>query len=98
MDGLQTVDSGRLSGLKLTACYHFDRLSHIRFLDLSDNNLLKLSKAFNELVSLEILVIDSNKIYTIDKDLKLNKLRVLSLNKNREFLRANKLVFNLDFY
>ena len=86
---MQLSDSGELNQLKLSAVYDFDRLSHIRCLDLSDNNLLKLSKAFNNLISLEILVIDSNKIYAIDKDLELNKLRILSLNKNSELFSTN---------
>lgn len=68
--------------LNITALYHMNRLTHIQYIDLSRNNLTKLSKTFNDLVSLQVLIIDFNKIYTIDKELKLNKLEMLSLNNN----------------
>jgi Leucine-rich repeat (LRR) protein len=74
-----------MKNLKITALYESNRLTHIQFLDLSHNLLIKLSKNFNDLVSLEVLIMDFNNIFTIDKEFKLNKLKTLSLNNNSEF-------------
>jgi len=85
IDNLQSSSCLSLKSFDLTTLYYTNRLTHIQFLDLSHNLIVKLSKTFNDLVSLEVLIMDFNKIYTIDKELKLNKLKVLSLNNNSKF-------------
>ncbi|XP_054166633.1 geranylgeranyl transferase type-2 subunit alpha-like, partial [Oppia nitens] len=105
INSFQLASNVTLINLNLTTLYDCNRLSHIRTLDFSQNNLLKLSQSFNQLVSLEVLMLDSNKIYTIDENMRLVNLKILSLNNNKiydkkclthlkECLKLEKLVIN----
>ncbi len=71
-----------LCNLNLTAMFECDKLSHIQYLDVSNNKLKRLSVSFNSLVTLEVLICDDNQISAIQKGLKCDKLKLLSLNNN----------------
>lgn len=60
---------------------------HIKCLDLSNNNLKRINKSLNSLICLEILIMDSNQIYTIENGFKSVNLKILSLSNNRMSLK-----------
>ena len=76
-------DSICLTQMNLTNLYHLNELMHIKCLDLSNNNLKRINKSLNSLICLEILIMDSNQIYTIENGFKSVNLKILSLSNNR---------------
>ncbi|KAI1293735.1 Geranylgeranyl transferase type-2 subunit alpha [Halotydeus destructor] len=68
---------------KLTSFYSTSDFAHSRFIDLSCNELTVIGRNFNELVCLEILVLDNNKISVIDRNIRLLSLKVLSIQHNK---------------
>lgn len=71
-----------LSNSGLTCMLCSARIMHIRSIDLSNNRLLCLSKNFSLLVALEVLILDCNMISSIDKEIYLPSLSLLSLQNN----------------
>lgn len=85
---------------QLTKISSLDRMVHMRFLDLSGNQLVTLPRSFNQLYSLETLIVSDNKILTVSRGLALLSLRKLSLIRNRiaslQVLDRLKCCLNLD--
>lgn len=71
-----------LGSLRLTSLYFLDALIHVKFLDISRNELTRLGKSLNLMVCLEVLIADDNKISTIQSGFQLESLRILSLKFN----------------
>lgn len=74
-----------LPNLRLHSLRQANRLMHIQYLDLSNNDLIKFGVTFSPLVSLKCLILDSNSIYLVDEKLSLPNLTILSLAKNRKY-------------
>ena len=77
-----------LSNLGLTSLFECDRLAHIQYLNVSNNQLKRLSVSLNALVTLQVLNCDDNQITTIQKGFKCGQLRVLSLNNNGKIIEC----------
>lgn len=73
-----------LTNLKLHSLSGTNQLSHICYLDLSHNDLIKLGKTFSPLISLRCLILDYNSIYLVDDKLILPNLTILSMANNRK--------------
>lgn len=73
-----------LGKLHLSSIYFADRMAHVRFLDLSSNELTRLGKVLNQLLLAEVLIVDSNKISSIEDGFALPSLRTLSIKFNRK--------------
>jgi Leucine-rich repeat (LRR) protein len=58
------------------------RLKKLRFLDVSDNNIVKLTNDINQLINLEVLILNNNLIEKTD-DLNIPKLRIIELSGNK---------------
>uniref|UniRef100_T1KVM9 Geranylgeranyl transferase type-2 subunit alpha n=1 Tax=Tetranychus urticae TaxID=32264 RepID=T1KVM9_TETUR len=71
-----------LNDRHLTCLYFTNNLTHLRYLDLSNNDFLKISKSFNTLILLETLIMDKNKISMVDKDFEMLSLKKLSIKNN----------------
>ena len=78
----KSVTIASLSDLKLTSLYEVDQFSHICYLNLSNNYFTRLSKAFNGLLCLKTLILDSNQVKQIEKDFHVVQLKTLSLQFN----------------
>lgn len=85
LDHIKANTITSLESLNFTKLYYIEKLTHIQFLNLSQNRLNKISKNFNKLLSLEVLIMDNNQIYTIEKCFNLDKLKVLSLSNNSKY-------------
>jgi len=83
-----------LSGLNLTRFHNPDRLIHLRRLDLSNNSFRVLGRAFNDLVNLVTLILDSNRIDSVENNVQLLSLVNLSLKNN--CISSEKELFNLE--
>ena len=68
---------------ELSRVSHLDQMVHVRFLDLSGNHLDILPRSFNQLYSLETLILSDNRISAISRGLALLSLRKLALMRNR---------------
>jgi len=69
--------------LSLTSVYFLDSLTHVKFLNISGNQLSRLGKSLNALTCLEALIADCNNISSIETGFQLPSLRTLSLQFNR---------------
>ncbi|XP_053204252.1 geranylgeranyl transferase type-2 subunit alpha-like [Panonychus citri] len=72
-----------LQNLSLTCIHPTSKLTHLRSLDLSNNQLTRINGCFNSLIALQSLILDNNYIPSIDQSFKLVSLKKLSLKKNR---------------
>ena len=84
-----------LPSLHLTRLYSPHKLIHVRHLDLSGNNFCQMTRVFNDLVNLEVLILDNNHVNFIEKHIQVISLKVLSLQKNvihdqQELRKLNK--------
>ena len=71
-----------LMGLHISRLWGFNRFSHVRYMDLSANCLRVLPRSFNQLLCLEVLVVDNNRISVISDGLRIISLKVLSIINN----------------
>lgn len=71
-----------LSNQNLTCLYYSQNMIHLKNLDLSSNCFRKISKVFNNLISLETLILDNNEITKIENNFKMVSLKFISLKFN----------------
>lgn len=83
LDPLSSSCSAVITSHHLTRIISCQKMSHIRFLDLSKNELTVLTRAFNELFCLETLLLTDNHVSLIVKGFELCSLRTLSLVNNK---------------
>lgn len=72
-----------LENLSLTCLQPVSRLTHLRSLNLSNNQLTRINGSFNSLISLQSLILDNNQISFIDSSFKMYSLKTLSLKNNQ---------------
>lgn len=72
-----------LASSGLTKMFYTSQLIHLRSIDLTSNNLTSFKRDFSTFVALEVLILDSNEISSIDKGIYLPSLKILSMQKNR---------------
>lgn len=73
----------KLISNNLTQLHFSPHLVHLRLMDLSGNKFTSLNRNFCTFVALEKLILDSNEVTSIDKELSLPSLKVLSLQMNK---------------
>lgn len=69
----------------LTSIYFLEQMIHLRYLNLSGNLLTRIRKSFNQLVCLETLILDHNRITLADKSFQMVLLKIISVQNNCEY-------------
>jgi len=77
-----------LFSLQLTNVKGLEKLKHLEFLSITDNQLTKVPKNLEKLTKLETLYLNDNQLTDVKRLEKLNQLKFLNLEKNPALTKA----------